>query len=145
MNKIIKLKSKATTANPKDLVGATKVSISKVPVVAIVHAAHAMMQGAERYGAHNWRAKKVQAHIYYDAFNRHVMKWWEGQELEPDSGCHHLGHAIACLAILLDAQAIDGLIDDRPIKRNKNGKPTNPAWLADVMEQIRETIKEKMK
>jgi hypothetical protein len=28
---------------------------------------------------------------------------------------HHLGHAIACLAILLDAQEAGMLVDDRPI------------------------------
>jgi len=143
--KIVKLKSKATTPNPKDIVGATKVDISLFPVVGILHGAHAMMDGAKKYDPYNWRAKKVQARIYYSAAQRHIMDWMEGEECASDSGVHHLGHAIACLAILLDCQHNDCLIDNRPIKRGKNGKPLRPSWLSEVMEKMRETIKEKTK
>ena len=37
--------SKATDPNPKNVVGMTKVSISKIPPVALVHCALAMMDG----------------------------------------------------------------------------------------------------
>lgn len=106
--------SKADTANPKDLVGNKKVSVTKLPSVAILHAARAMMDGAEKYGPYNWRAKKVIASIYVDAAIRHLLTWFEGQETAKDSGVHHLGHAIACEAILLDALETGNLVDDRP-------------------------------
>src|SRR5271170_2026203 len=70
--------SKAETANPKDLLGAKKVSISKLPMVAVLHGAHAMMNGASKYGPFNWRSKKVQADIYVDAAMRHLAAWFEG-------------------------------------------------------------------
>jgi len=101
-------------ANPKDRLGVKKVSISKLPAVAILHGAHAMMDGAKKYGPYNWREKKVRASIYLDAAQRHLALWQEREEVAPDSGVHHLGHAIACLAILLDAQATGNLVDDRP-------------------------------
>jgi hypothetical protein len=104
--------------NPKDLLGAMKVSITKLPAIAILHAAHAMMNGAVKYGAYNWRDKNVIATIYVDACMRHVLAWLCGETCAPDSGVHHLGHAIACLAILLDAQACGTLHDDRPIDSN---------------------------
>ena len=110
--------SKATTPNPKDLIGMKKVSITKLPAAGIIHGAHAMMNGAAKYGPYNWREKKVQASIYIDAAMRHLMDWFEGQEIASDSGVHHLGHALACCAILLDAQENDSLIDDRPICGN---------------------------
>lgn len=106
--------SKATTPNPKDLLGAKKVSISKFPVVALIHGAHAMMNGAEKYGPYNWREKDVQASIYVDAACRHLGAWFEREEIAEDSGVHHLGHALACVAILLDAKENGCLIDDRP-------------------------------
>jgi hypothetical protein len=106
--------SKALSANPKDLFGSKKVSLSKLPAVAVAHAAHAMMDGAQKYGAYNWRTKAVIASIYVDACKRHVDNWFEGQQRATDSEVHHLGHAIACLAILLDAEATGNLIDDRP-------------------------------
>jgi hypothetical protein len=52
--------------------------------------------------------------VYIDAALRHIHKWQHGQEIDSDSGIHHLGHAIACLNIVLDAQAFGNLIDDRP-------------------------------
>lgn len=107
--------SKATTTNPKDLLGAQKVSLTKLPAVAVAHAAMAMMDGAKKYLPYNWRAKEVQASIYVDAALRHLYDWFEGQETATDSGVHHLGHAIACCAILLDAQETGNLIDDRPV------------------------------
>jgi hypothetical protein len=106
--------SKALTANPKDLFGAKKVSISKLPAIAVLHGAHAMMDGARKYGPYNWRDKKVVAGIYVDAAMRHIQAWFEGEENASDSGVHHLGHAIACCAILLDARETGNLIDDRP-------------------------------
>src|ERR1035437_4794629 len=114
MPEVVAPKSKANTTNPKDLVGNTKVSLSKLPVVAVAHGAMAMMDGAEKYGAYNWRDKAVVASIYIDAAMRHLQCWFEGQEVATDSKVHHLGHAIACCAILLDAQSKNKLVDDRP-------------------------------
>lgn len=135
--------SKATTINPKDLVGNTKVSITRFPVIGTIQGAMAMMDGAEKYGPYNWRAKDIVAHIYVDALMRHVMDWFEGQEIADDSKVHHLGHAIACAAILLDAQANGNLIDDRPIKRDADGEPLNLNWLPELLDQLSATIKAK--
>lgn len=106
--------SKASITNPKDLLGSAKVSISKVPPVAVLHCAVAMMNGASKYGSFNWRAKKVIASIYIDAALRHLTAWFEKEEVAEDSGVHHLGHVMACCAILLDAQETGNLVDDRP-------------------------------
>lgn len=104
-------------ANPKDRFGIQKVSLSKFPAVALAHGAHAMMDGARKYGAYNWRERSVIASIYIDACKRHLDTWFDArEETAPDSDVHHLGHALACIAIILDAQATGNLIDDRPIK-----------------------------
>jgi hypothetical protein len=127
--------SKATTPNPKDLVGATKVSITKFPPVALLHAAHALMDGAEKYGPFNWRDQPIQASIYVDACERHLLAWFDGEECASDSGVHHLGHAIGCIGILLDAQETGNLIDDRPV----NDKCRNA--IANVLARLNEKIK----
>jgi hypothetical protein len=100
--------------NPKDLLGLAKVSLSKVPAAGLIHEALAMRDGAAKYGPYNWREKNVIASIYVDACLRHIFAWFDGEENAPDSGVHHLGHARACLGILLDAQETDSLSDDRP-------------------------------
>lgn len=134
---IVPVASKATTVNPKDLVGNTKVSISKFPVIGTIMGAMAMMDGAEKYGAYNWRDKEVIASIYIDAAKRHLDCWFEGQETASDSKVHHLGHAIACCAILLDAQAKNKMVDDRPVDAN------NLDFLEDILAKMSETIKAK--
>ena len=107
--------SKALGSNPKDLLGAKKPDMTKIPAVALLWEALAMMDGGGKYGPYNWRANKVIASIYVAAAKRHIDEWFEGGEVAEDSGCHHLGHARACLGILLDAQATGNLIDDRPV------------------------------
>ncbi len=125
-------KAKTNKPNPKDLLGVKKVSLTKFPATALVHGAHAMMDGARKYGPFNWRGNAVIASIYIDACMRHLTAWFDGEETASDSGVHHLGHAMACLGILLDAQETGNLIDDRP----EGGKL--PQLLARLNKQITE-------
>lgn len=105
-----------TGINPKDALGMKKVSLSKFPAAARLYGALAMMDGARKYGPYNWRENKVIASIYIDACYRHIDAWFDSnEEVAEDSGVPHLGHAIACLAILVDALETGNLDDDRPV------------------------------
>ena len=33
---------------------------------------------------------------YYDAMQRHIDAWWQGEQKDPETGEHHLAHAICC-------------------------------------------------
>jgi dATP/dGTP diphosphohydrolase len=99
--------------NPKDIVGSDKVPLHLWPATATALGSLGLLEGALKYGRSNWRAVGVRASIYYDACSRHLNKWFEGEELDPDSGLPHLAHALACLAIIVDAKAADMLNDDR--------------------------------
>jgi len=101
--------------NPKDAFGAKKVpSYSVVPVTGMIYEALGMWDGGIKYGPFNWRDNAVKATIYLDAMKRHMDAWSAGQEIDPKSGMPHLGHAKACLGILIDAFETGNLIDDRP-------------------------------
>jgi len=104
------------TTNPKDRLGAKKPQLNLVPPSFIIHVARAMENGAMKYGPYNWRDKKVRLSIYIGAALRHLLTFQDGEQNAQDSEVHHLAHAAACLAILLDAEACDCLIDDRPPK-----------------------------
>jgi hypothetical protein len=101
------------TTNPKDLMGAKKIDLSLFPDVAVLYGALAMNDGAHKYGPYNWRTKHVRATVYITAARRHLLAWAAGEEIAEDSGVHHLGHVLGCIAILLDAQVTGALIDDR--------------------------------
>lgn len=103
------------SGNPKDAIGDLKPPLHLVPAVLDIQVAQAMRNGAEKYGPYNWREKKVRAHVYIAAARRHLAAWFDGEDVASDSGIHHLAHAAACLAILLDAEATGNLIDDRPV------------------------------
>ncbi len=100
--------------NPKTSIGMKKPSLSAVPPSALIHLGRAMADGRRKYGAMNWRDKRITASVHYDAAMRHLMAWFDGEQCARDSGVHHLGHAMACLAIVLDAEATGNLNDDRP-------------------------------
>ena len=100
--------------NPKSVFGMAKPGISGIPPVALLHCGRGMEDGVNKYGLTNWREHSVSAAVYYNAAFRHLASWWDGEQNASDSGVHHLGHVMACCAILLDAEAGGCLIDDRP-------------------------------
>jgi hypothetical protein len=101
--------------NPKDALGMKKPDLSVVPPAGVLHLASAMMDGAVKYGPFNWRGNKVLARVYVAAAMRHLMQYLDGEDIDPTSGVHHLGHAMACAAIVLDARETGNLADNRPV------------------------------
>ena len=113
-----KLTSKDT--NPKDAVGTAKVPMSTVSAAVMAEMGLGMLEGARKYGRHNYRIAGVRASVYYDATMRHLMAWWEGENLDPESGLSHITKALTALAVLRDAQINNKQFDDRPPSINKN-------------------------
>jgi len=100
--------------NPKTIYGVAKPPLNLIPAPALLHVAMAFGDGARKYGPYNWREKTVSSSVYVAAAMRHLASWQDGEEYDPVSGVHHLGHAMACMSIILDAQAVSNLNDDRP-------------------------------
>ncbi len=99
--------------NPKDAIARSKVPLHLWPISATMYGCWALFCGKTKYGGLNWRATPVLASVYYGALLRHAGRWWEGESIDPDDGTPHLGNALACLAILIDAHICGTLIDDR--------------------------------
>jgi len=104
----------AKLTNPKDAIGARKAKFSTIPAGVMFDVGLAMLEGAVKYGRHNYRGVGVRSSVYYDAAMGHTADWWEGQDVDPDSGLHHITKAIASLVVLRDAILQDKLTDDRP-------------------------------
>lgn len=102
--------------NPKDAVGCTKPALHYVPMGPVYEAGLALTEGACKYGAHNWRDAGVRGSIYFDAALGHLTAWWEGEDVDEDSGVHHVTKAIAGLMVLRDAMLCGKYNDDRPPK-----------------------------
>lgn len=100
--------------NPKESLGIRKSPMSTVSAAVLAEVGVAMLEGAIKYGRHNWRSAGVRSSVYYDGTMRHLMAWWEGQDVDPDSGLSHITKAIASLVVLRDAMIQGVVTDDRP-------------------------------
>jgi hypothetical protein len=100
--------------NPKQARGDKKLPLHRVPPSLMLYAAMAFGTGAEKYGSFNWRELPVETATYYSAALRHLFAWFDGEDFDPDSGNPHLAHAIASLAVLVDAIESGRVVDNRP-------------------------------
>lgn len=120
--------------NPKDAVGIAKVPQSVVSRAVLGELGLAMFEGARKYGRHNYRVAGVRASVYFDAVNRHMDAWWEGEDLDPDSGLSHITKGIATLVVLRDAMLNDKFTDDRPPPMKDKG------WMQKLNELAKKLI-----
>lgn len=100
--------------NPKDAIGIRKAPLSTLPMGVVAEMGAAMLEGAAKYGRHNYRGAGVRASVYFDATMRHLISWWEGEDIDPDSGLSHVTKALVSLAVLRDAMMQNKCEDDRP-------------------------------
>lgn len=145
--------------NPKDAIGSAKLPLHLWPTTATITGALALLDGALKYGRQNWREAGVRYSIYYDAARRHMDAAFEGEDADPDSGLPHEAHALACLAIIVDARATGKLIDDRAyngggyraavadatahvgrLQEKHAGRDPRHFTIADDIEQLRDEV-----
>lgn len=119
--------------NPKDGVGTKKVPLSTVSACVLAEIGLAMLEGARKYGRHNYRIAGVRGSVYYDATLRHLMAWWEGEDIDKDSELSHITKAITSLIVLRDSMLYQNWIDDRPPK-------VKEGWIADLNKKAEEII-----
>jgi hypothetical protein len=92
-----------------------KPDLSLNPSVALEEMAYAFMLGEKKYGRYNFH-NGMEASRLVAACLRHVHAWNEGENLDKESGRSHLGHALACLAMILQQQKLGTLRDNRAKK-----------------------------
>jgi len=133
--------SETKQSNPKDALGIKKVPLHAVPTKPLLEVGLAMMEGGRKYGTHNYRSIGVRVSTYHNAAMRHLLSWWEGEDIDPESGVHHIVKAMASLFVLRDAMHMGMAEDDRPI-RYPNGIDMDSfnKLAADVIEKYPECV-----
>ena len=89
-----------------------KAPISLIPGPALVECARAFDFGRSKYGQFNFKGG-FDYHRLLDAAFRHLVAFKEGEDLDPESGHNHLGHALASISMLMDQVARGAGNDDR--------------------------------
>lgn len=60
--------------------------------------------GANKYGDRNWEKSDLTERMFA-ALNRHLWAWRMGEDLDEESECPHLDHALCCLAMMVTYRA----------------------------------------
>lgn len=89
-----------------------KTDLTLVPKVAMETEALALMFGEKKYGRYNY-TQGFETSRLIAACLRHVLAYQDGENNDPESGIHHLGHAKACLSMLLHCEQLGTLRDNR--------------------------------
>jgi len=90
-----------------------KPPVSIIPWVALQLEAEVFAFGANKYGKFNFRDGFNQSRLI-DACLRHILAYSWGEDIDPESGLNHLGHARCCLSMLLQNIEDGTSVDDRP-------------------------------
>lgn len=90
--------------DPKASQAIQKPQLQLIPPALSEETAKALERGAVKYGPWNWRENEVEIMTYLGAMKRHIDKLINGEDIDPDTGAHHLGCVAAGCGIVLDAR-----------------------------------------
>ena len=76
-----------------------KLRWSLVPFSSLAYLVEVLMFGAEKYSDHNWK-KGLPFNEICESLIRHLTSFMEGEDMDPESGLHHLGHVMANVVFL---------------------------------------------
>lgn len=89
-----------------------KLQYGLLPPAALQATVEILTFGAEKYEPNNWKYVPDSKRRYFDAMQRHVWAWKNGEQNDIESGKHHLAHALCCLMFLYEHDTIYS-VDDK--------------------------------
>ena len=79
-----------------------KLQYGLLPPLALKATVEVLTIGAEKYEPDNWKHVPDSKRRYFDAMQRHLWEWKEGDQNDPETGKNHLAHAMCCLMFLYE-------------------------------------------
>lgn len=79
-----------------------KLQYGLLPPLALRETVKVLTFGAEKYEPDNWRRVPDSHRRYFDAAQRHLWAYKEGEMYDPETRVNHIAHAICCLMFMLD-------------------------------------------
>ncbi len=123
----------ATTGGRKFDAG--KLLYGLLPPLALEENVKVLTFGAQKYEPDNWRRVPNGIERYFDAAQRHLWAWKQGQTYDQETGLHHMAHAICCLQFIADLQLADAKRQQDATQHNSsiwtgNGPGVSPPVVA---------------
>ena len=79
-----------------------KLEYGLLPPFALKEVVAVLTVGAQKYERNNWIHVPDSMRRYFDAAQRHIWAWKEGESDDSETGYNHLAHAICCLMFLYE-------------------------------------------
>jgi Domain of unknown function (DUF5664) len=98
-----------------------KLLMHLIPAEVVQELAAVLTRGAQKYGARNWEQGLTYSSTF-DSLQRHLWAWWNGQDVDDESGLSHLTHALCNVAFLvvfvkrIASRRLPATLDDRPFR-----------------------------
>lgn len=73
----------------------------------------AMAAGADKYGIANYREVETHVRTYVAAVLRHALAFLSGEDIDPESGVHHMACVGSNVNVFFGAHEAGTMIDDR--------------------------------
>ena len=89
-----------------------KLEYGLLPPFALEETVKVLTFGAQKYERGNWQKVPDSKRRYFDAMERHIWAWKKGEQIDPESGIHHLAHAMCCLMFLYEHDIIYSVNND---------------------------------
>ena len=89
-----------------------KTEYGLMPPYALQEFADVLTYGARKYSMDNWKKVPDAKRTYFDAAMRHMWAWKRGEKTDPETGLHHMAHAMCCLAFIIDIEKDPRIIKD---------------------------------
>ena len=90
-----------------------KPGVDQIPPQVLLELGRVYEYGQKKYGRDNWLKGTAWSEFYGSAL-RHVLKWWGGEDIDPESGLPHLSHAMWNIVALEHFQMQHLGVDNRP-------------------------------
>ena len=97
---IIKASQNATTGGRK--FDGNKLQYGLLPPLALKATVEILTFGAEKYEPDNWKRVPDSKRRYFDAMQRHLWAWKQGEQNDQETGKNHLAHAMCCRMFLYE-------------------------------------------
>jgi hypothetical protein len=88
-----------------------KLEYGLLPPLALKAAVEVLTIGAQKYERDNWKIVPDSKRRYFDALQRHLWAWKEGEQNDSETDKNHLAHAMCCLMFLYEHDIMYSLND----------------------------------
>lgn len=94
-----------------------KARFDLIPAAPLWELANVYTFGASKYADRNWEKGFAWTRIFA-AMLRHSYRWFMGENLDAETGCHHLASVAWCAFALMEYAITHPELDDRPGEKN---------------------------